>query len=166
MHTTACKCTHLILPPPLPPHSLSLPPFLHFSPPPLPTDHSSHSSSQYSHPSLDPYPTLPAALVFTAQFVELIALSLDQPLPYPLPRHELIRLTTCLGHSVAELILVCGVVCVHGEWWSGGVVSCCSVVAKPPDCKPAWVQSQALAKETLYYSPTGPSTCSYTWLQS
>ena len=48
-------------------------------------------SSEATDPCLDPYFTIPAAMTFTAQFVELIADTLDQPLPYPLPRHTIIR---------------------------------------------------------------------------
>ena len=48
-------------------------------------------SSEVADPRLDPYFTIPAAMTFTAQFVELIADTLDQPLPYPLPRQTIIR---------------------------------------------------------------------------
>ena len=66
--------------PPLPP----LPILLHSVSPPF-------KSSEAIDPCLDPYFTIPAAMTYTAQFVELIADTLDQPLPYPLPRHTIIR---------------------------------------------------------------------------
>ena len=42
-------------------------------------------------PSEDPFFSTPAALLYTAQVVELIADVLDQPLPYPISRRDAIR---------------------------------------------------------------------------
>ena len=42
-------------------------------------------------PSEDPFFSTPAALLYTAQLVELIADVLDQPLPYPITRRDAIR---------------------------------------------------------------------------
>lgn len=43
------------------------------------------------HPTNDPYQSTPAALVYVAHFVEMIAWVLDQPLPFPLHRPEALR---------------------------------------------------------------------------
>jgi hypothetical protein len=42
-------------------------------------------------PGEDPFFSTPAALLFAAQLVELIADVLDQPLPYPVARRDAIR---------------------------------------------------------------------------
>ena len=42
-------------------------------------------------PSEDAFFSTPAALLYTAQLVELIADVLDQPLPYPITRRDAIR---------------------------------------------------------------------------
>ena len=42
-------------------------------------------------PGEDPYFSTPAALLFAAQLVELIADVLDQPLPYPIARRDAVR---------------------------------------------------------------------------
>ena len=76
---------------------LLLLPFYFPSLPPLPLPflllsvHPPFKSSEVTDPCLDPYFTVPAAMTFTAQFVELMADTLDQTLPYPLPRHTIIR---------------------------------------------------------------------------
>ena len=64
------------------------------------------------HPLNDPYSSTPAALLYIAHFVELIAWALDQPLPFPLHRPVAIRCDTIIA---CLLVIVCLFVSVYGN---------------------------------------------------